>query len=400
MSDLFEAYLDGAIEADDPRLDALPLYQRQQIERMAQAEATHKLHADSMVARRELVVRSLESTNANGGVTIPTGLKRARVLVINGVSMSETEWFKSHLFGIKTEKEPHQNEEDRAAAVAAWDGTALDHVTLCWAEDEAQARACQEAIMSGKYHAIVVCDLCLRDLLEEPECYFERLLGSRLQAFARAGGQVAFPTSDGLLLANMKMLNRMFDVTWAACAYSAESWGPLPALATSVFAAPATAPVEYTKASTLCGVPPEERICGAVQGELTIGEGGDFEMHEDFEAWSLRQGASAAVHVYGSGSIAYFGDTNCSMHNPPVVAAYCRSGFDRRQRQHQQLELGVTLARKATEEVAAGGTQTKRVGWSVTSAAAAAVLVGFVAYAFATALRDAPAIYAYATAED
>jgi hypothetical protein len=45
-------------------------------------------------------------------------------------------------------------------------------------------------------------------------------------------------------------------------------------------------------------------------------------------------------------------------------------------------------------------TRQQRTGWSVTSAVAAAVLVGLAAYAFCTALRDAAAIYAYAARDD
>ena len=58
--------------------------------------------------------------------------------------------------------------------------------------------------------------------------------------------------------------------------------------------------------------------------------------------------------------------------------------------------------RQVPEEVAMGaiGTTQKRTGWSVSSAVAAAVLVGLAAYAFCTAMRDAAAIYAYATRDD
>ena len=58
--------------------------------------------------------------------------------------------------------------------------------------------------------------------------------------------------------------------------------------------------------------------------------------------------------------------------------------------------------RQVPEEAAMGaiGTTQKRTGWSVSSAVAAAVLVGLAAYAFCTAMRDAAAIYAYATRDD
>ena len=61
--------------------------------------------------------------------------------------------------------------------------------------------------------------------------------------------------------------------------------------------------------------------------------------------------------------------------------------------------LAATRQQRKVPEKAAMRAQ-KRTGWSVTSAAAAAVLLGLAAYAFCTAMRDAAAIYAYATRDD
>ena len=65
---------------------------------------------------------------------------------------------------------------------------------------------------------------------------------------------------------------------------------------------------------------------------------------------------------------------------------------------HRRAEARVVRPEREVPTLAA--TRQQRTGWSVTSAVAAAVLVGLAAYAFCTALRDAAAIYAYAARDD
>ena len=74
-----------------------------------------------------------------------------------------------------------------------------------------------DEIMSGKYHAIIVMDYS--ELVEE----FEGAFGTLLQNFVRAGGLVAFPTSEGSI---METLQKYFGVEWEYTSYYRTRWGP------------------------------------------------------------------------------------------------------------------------------------------------------------------------------
>ena len=247
---LFDAWMDGEIDADDPRLSTLPAHLREQIERITQQEAEHEAKIAPILAARENVLKSL-GEKFDGSVAIPVG-ERPKVLVITELSMTSTQWYHCHLFGIEepgpdTQDGTRQSDEKRRDAADAWIGIDVENRSFSFAEDVAKVRLCQEAIVSGEYHAVVVCDLSLRDLMEAPDLLFDHVLGSHLQAFARAGGWVGFPTSDGMLLTNMGVLSRLFGVEWRVAAYTAETWGPLPRAETGgVFVAPVSMPTPHT----------------------------------------------------------------------------------------------------------------------------------------------------------
>ena len=390
---VLDQYLNGEIEADDPSIAELPADVRASIEAAARREAEHKARFEATEKRQARVLETLGKTPYTGTVRIPEGGPMPRVLVIYGLALTDTPWFKEHLLGEKAalHSAVAQREEDREAAAAAWRGIHVDQVSFDWAEDPQCVRICQEAIVGGNYHAIVVCDLCCQDLMEEPQHLFERLIGSHLQSFARSGGRVAFPTSDGLMLFNQKVLHRLFDVSWRPCAYTAENWGPLPPDpgegVVPTFVAPRSTPVAYTKATSLADVPPEERVCGVVAGGehgVEIGEDGDWEIQEigDDGDYETQKGFSAAAHAYGEGSIAYFGDTNCSRHNPPLVAAYCRAGWEAKRRELDRREYVIGLARKVSEERMGHELRLDASSTSVRMAAAAVVVAvaGVIAY--------------------
>ena len=339
-NDLFEMFLDGEVDANDPQMRRLPAHMRAQAERIAAAETEHKEKASLFVAKREHVLKTL-GNQFTGKVQMPCG-SSPRVLAIHGMGMSDEQWYYNHLFGKSTAGcRMAQSEEDQSEAAAAWLGVRVDDLSFGWAEDVALVGACQGAIVSGRYDGIVLCDLSLRDLMEEPERLFEQLIGSHLQAFASAGGRVAFPTSDGMLMANMGVLNRTFGVNWEVCSYTKEYWGPLSAASTAPYAAPASLKVIYTKASTLKKVPVNERVCGAVANSQTyeIGPDGDFEDQAAFDSFAERCGYSAAAHKYGRGCIAYFGDTNCSLQTPLNVSNFCQSGLKRQEERPRRFRL-------------------------------------------------------------
>lgn len=68
-------------------------------------------------------------------------------------------------------------------------------------------RRCQEEIESGRYHAIVVIDYSCPDEVGD----FEEAFGDLLRDFVAAGGVVAFPSSDGVLLSTLR---KYFEVEW------------------------------------------------------------------------------------------------------------------------------------------------------------------------------------------
>lgn len=71
---------------------------------------------------------------------------------------------------------------------------------------------CQQEIKSGKYHAIVVVDYSNNEFFEK----FEDDFGNLLREFVGAGGIVAFPSSEGMLVSTLK---KLFEVQWQKSSY-------------------------------------------------------------------------------------------------------------------------------------------------------------------------------------
>ena len=97
----------------------------------------------------------------------------------------------------------------------------VEHLSFDPADDGAGVRACQDAITSGDFHAVVLGKIILSDSLNEK--LVERLLSTQLQAFARAGGRVAFLAGDGLVLARNGLVDRIFGSASQPCNQGEES---------------------------------------------------------------------------------------------------------------------------------------------------------------------------------
>eukprot|EP00966_Prymnesium_polylepis_P302776 6994749-Prymnesium_polylepis.1 len=142
---LFNGFLDGVIEASDPRLAALPAGMRAQVDRIAAAEADHKDKFQVIEQRRQAVLAET-GMGFEGSLSIVYGSKPS-VLVINGVSMTDNAWFYERLCGISSEDHSfRQTEEERNAAAVTWSGVHLTKLSFGFAEDAALVRQCQEAI--------------------------------------------------------------------------------------------------------------------------------------------------------------------------------------------------------------------------------------------------------------
>jgi hypothetical protein len=185
---------------------------------------------------------------------------------------------------------------------------------------------CQEEIKSGRYHAIVVVDYSNDGKLEE----FENAFGELLCSFVDAGGVVAFPSSEGLLVST---LQKLFQVSWRISNYYRTTWGPCQENQAAInysfgngnFARRIVQ--EYSaKAVSLRGVPPKERCFGVTSQSRTQSlvphmsgenvseksEDGDYDI-------------VVAMHEYGKGVIAYFGDVNAENETLWLVSAFVES---------------------------------------------------------------------------
>lgn len=188
-------------------------------------------------------------------------------------------------------------------------------------------KRCQNEIRSGRYQSIVVLDYSNPDLVKK----FERDFGKLLQNFARAGGAVAFPSSEGLIIST---LQNYFDVEWKFSDYYRTNWGPCledneinihrnfgnGTLSKSVIKG-------YSAKGCSFRVPKHERCFGVTDESTTQSlvpfmAGRDKSKQEGEDDYDV----VVAVHDFGKGVIAYFGDVNaeCRGSNDCPSCCFCR----------------------------------------------------------------------------
>lgn len=187
-------------------------------------------------------------------------------------------------------------------------------------------KRCQKEIRSGKYHVIVVIDYSSPDLVKK----FERDFGKLLQNFARAGGVVAFPSSEGLIVST---LQDFFDVEWKLSNYYRTTWGPClednestiirnfgcGTLSRNVIK-------NYSAKAVSMRVPKHERCFGVTKDSTTQSmvpfmSGLDRSKKDGEDDYDV----VVAVHDFGQGVIAYFGDVNAEDQTIALVAAFVES---------------------------------------------------------------------------
>jgi len=188
-------------------------------------------------------------------------------------------------------------------------------------------KRCQHEIKSGKYHAIVVVDYSNREVQKE----FEKDLGDLIRRFATAGGVVAFPSSEGNCVTS---LAKLFDVQWKVASYYRTNWAPCLEdnekninysfgngnLSRRII-------TEYSaKGVSLNDVPPHERCFGVSENSETQ----SMSMMMTGQTVARKPGDDnydvvVAMHQYGKGVIAYFGDVNAEDHTMWLVSAFVES---------------------------------------------------------------------------
>jgi len=181
-------------------------------------------------------------------------------------------------------------------------------------------------IKSGRYHAIVVMDYSS----PEERVNFEETFGDLLQEFVSSGGVVAFPSSEGLLVSTLK---KYFDVDWKMSNYYRTNWGPCIAdnernvnysfgngnLSRRVIK-------EYSAKAVSLRVPKHERCFGVTENSRTQSmvphmSGRDVSEQSEDGNYDV----NIAMHDYGKGSIAYFGDVNAEKETIWLVSAFIES---------------------------------------------------------------------------
>jgi len=187
-------------------------------------------------------------------------------------------------------------------------------------------KRCQDEIRSGKYHAIVVVDYSNSEEMDD----FEVAFGDLLRGFVAAGGAVAFPSSEGMLLSTLK---KYFDVEWEMSNYYRTTWGPCLKdnerninysfgngnLSRRIIK-------EYSAKGVSLKVPKHERCFGVTENSRTQSlvpfmSGKDVSEESEDGNYDV----IVATHDYGKGSIAYFGDVNAEHETIWLVAAFVES---------------------------------------------------------------------------
>ena len=233
--------------------------------------------------------------------------------MLTGVCATST-WFEEAILGSGWAQ--LRREATRDAVQRAWDRVDRRTADFASGVNPDAVRECERALADHRPHAVVIADLGHIAALH----LFEARIGPLLVDFARGGGGVAFPSSDGHVV--VPLLRRLFGVSWSTGVCYESDWAPpysahgMHAVHAATFAwgTPAeclTFGAFHATAWALLGVPPEERLfVSSPESGIAADEGRD---------------TCAAVHAVGSGSIAFFGDINCEAPMIELLAAYCKS---------------------------------------------------------------------------
>jgi hypothetical protein len=185
---------------------------------------------------------------------------------------------------------------------------------------------CTTEIESGKYHAIVVVDYSNGGDTDQ----FDGCLGDHLQKFVAAGGIVAFPSSESMLVSSLQQL---FDVEWKRSSYYRTNWSPCEENMDKINASFGNGDLSRriikpysAKGNTLKSVPIHERCFGVgedskTQSLVSFMSNKDVSKGSDDDDYDI----IVAMHEYGKGAIAYFGDVNGEAETLWLVAAFIES---------------------------------------------------------------------------
>lgn len=199
------------------------------------------------------------------------------------------------------------------------------------APDAYGIETCITEIKSGKYHAIVVVDFSTT--VSRQIELFERNLGELIQQFVEAGGVVAFPATEQAI---MPYLRDRFGVAWRMSNYYRTTWQPCPENEQKINYSFGNGNLSRrvvksysAKSITLKSVPPHERCFGVGPDSTTesmvpfmsgknVSRGNSKNDNEDYDV-------NIAMHDFGKGAIAFFGDVNAEEPTLWLVGAFVQS---------------------------------------------------------------------------
>ena len=217
------------------------------------------------------------------------------VLVIEGFGCDpDICWYADNLVG----EGEHQSEAEKRDLKTRWAALGgVRRVNLTYGMTTEKICA---AIMSENTRAIVVADLSYE------HAAFEAAVGASLRAYVLKGGRVAFPTTEGMFL--LPTLTRLFETRWRGSCYSRKTWAIVPENAERVRELFGENPPFSAKACAI-HAPAHERCFATVDADYS---------KEDVEV-------CCAVHAFGVGVVAYFGDVNGEPETCALIAAFCAS---------------------------------------------------------------------------
>ena len=240
-----------------------------------------------------------------------------RVLVLEGInSMSdEMNFMTDRLLGL----DGHSKSSEGQRARDAWSSLKFQRANLRYCEQPDVLSQARMDIITGNFHAIVVCDLS--DEFQK----FVQGVGDLLKVFAKNGGVVAFVSTKGQMV--IPVIQHLFDVPWkkSRSGFAWQTFTPSEGADNSKerraqLFSPHDNKTFTCKGWTAGDVPPEECYFEAV--DINDGKGPDKE-----------NGGSGccgvAVRPYGDGSVAYFGDCACKVDTCELIAALCMNHADR-----------------------------------------------------------------------
>jgi hypothetical protein len=194
------------------------------------------------------------------------------------------------------------------------------------APDAYGVKRAQDEIKSGRYHAMVVLDYSNSGQRDE----FEEAFGELIKEFVTAGGVVAFPSSEGMLVSTLK---KYFGVDWTCQGYYRTTWGPcLDDNATNINYSFGNGNLSrrviksYSCKGTALHVPKHERCFGVTEQSRSQSlvphmSGKDVSQKSQDGNYDV----IIAMHNHGKGALAYFGDVNAEEQTIWLVAAFVES---------------------------------------------------------------------------